>query len=453
MPTRQDVPEKFLRKEMPDLPDLNEGEVVRHFMHLAQKNFAVDTNFYPLGSCTMKYNPKSSEEISRLSGFARISPYQSEDTTQGIMELLCQMEHLLREICGMDAFTLQPAAGAQGELTGALIAKAYHQSLGRPRKRVIIPDSAHGTNPASATIGGYEAMEVKSNRAGCVDLNALKEIMNEDVALVMITNPNTLGLFEKDIVEIARIVHDAGALLYLDGANLNALLGICRPGDMGFDILHLNLHKTFGAPHGGGGPGSGPVGVKKGLIPFLPVPLIKEEKGKFSWDYSRPHSIGKLHSFYGNIGVIIKAYCYLRMLGKEGLRKVSENAIINANYLRVKLREHYRVPYDKICMHEFVISAERRKELGVRALDIGKRLLDFGFHAPTIYFPLIVNEAIMIEPTETESKETLDGFIEAMSKIAREAEETPEILKKAPHSMPVKRVDEVRAARELRVRK
>ncbi len=449
----KDIPEKFLRKEMPDLPDLNEGEVVRHFMHLAQKNFAGDTNFYPLGSCTMKYNPKSSEEISRLPGFARINPYQSEDTTQGIMELLCQMEHLLCEICGMDAFTLQPAAGAQGELTGALIAKAYHQSLGRPRKRVIIPDSAHGTNPASATIGGYEAVEVKSNRAGCVDLNALKEIMNEDVALVMITNPNTLGLFEKDILEIARIVHDAGALLYLDGANLNALLGICRPGDMGFDILHLNLHKTFGAPHGGGGPGSGPVGVKKGLIPFLPVPLIKEENGKFSWDYSRPHSIGKLHSFYGNIGVIIKAYCYLRMLGKEGLRKVSENAIINANYLRVKLREHYRVPYDKTCMHEFVISAERRKELGVRALDIAKRLLDFGFHAPTVYFPLIVNEAIMIEPTETESKETLDGFIEAMSKIAREAEETPEILKKAPHSMPVKRVDEVRAARELRVRK
>lgn len=447
---REMLPERFLRKSPPELPEVSELDVVRHFTRLSQLNYSVDTHFYPLGSCTMKYNPKINDTLASIEGFAQLHPYQSESHCQGILQLLYEFEQMLKEICGMDTFSLQPSAGAHGELCGMLIAHAYHKKNGLSRNQVIIPDSAHGTNPASAAMCGYEVVEIKSNLEGLIDLDELKRAITDKVAALMITNPNTLGLFEKDILKISQIVHDAGGLLYCDGANMDALVGIARPGDMGVDILHLNLHKTFSTPHGGGGPGAGPIGVKEHLREFLPIPIIEKREGTYKLNYNRPDSIGRIRSFYGNIGVIIRAYTYLLALGKEGLRRVSENAILNANYLRSKLAKYYNIPYGEQCMHEFVLSFKKQK--GVSTLDIAKRLLDYGFHAPTIYFPLIVEEALMIEPTETESKETLDAFASALINIVNEFETQPELLKGAPHTTPVGRLDEVKAAREPNLR-
>ena len=447
------IPHECLRKDGPDLPEVSELDCVRHFTRLSQLNYSIDTNFYPLGSCTMKYNPKINEKIAGLPQFTGLHPYQPETSVQGMLEVLYETEQALCKICGMDAFTLQPAAGAHGELTGMLIVRAYHTSKGGPRKKVIIPDSAHGTNPASAALCGYEVVTVKSDKAGRIDLEALKSVMSEEVAVLMLTNPNTLGLFEKNVKEIADIVHNAGALLYLDGANLNALLGIARPGDMGFDVCHVNLHKTFSTPHGGGGPGSGPVGVKAHLADFLPVPRIKQKRNKLSFDYDVKKSIGRVRAFYGNVGVIIRAYCYMRSLGSDGLKDATFEAVLNANYLKAKLKKDYMLAVDgEPCMHEFVLTGKDKKEFGVKTLDIAKRLLDYGFYAPTVYFPLIVEEAIMIEPTETESKETLDAFAEAMIKIAAEARSNASLLTGAPHITPVRRLDEVLAARELNLR-
>jgi len=446
------IPSNFLRTEPLELLEVSEVDVVRHFVRLSTLNHHVDKGFYPLGSCTMKYNPKVNEDISRLPGFCQIHPFQEEDVVQGALRLMYEFGEYLCEISGIDAITLQPAAGAQGELTGLLMIRAYQEKRGNPRSKVLIPDSAHGTNPASVTLSGYQAYQVKSNSFGLVDLADLERLMDEEVACLMLTNPNTLGLFESQVLEISRIVHKKDGLLYMDGANLNALLGITRPGDMGFDVVHFNLHKTFSTPHGGGGPGAGPVGVKKELAPFLPIPVLKLDAERFKLDYNRPDSIGKVQSFYGNFGVMVKAYAYIRMLGAEGLRSVAENAVINANYLMRSLEKYYHLPYNQHCQHEFVLSGTKQKERGVRTLDIAKRLLDFGFHAPTIYFPLIVPEALMIEPTETESKETLDEFIEAMKKIAQEAETDAEKVKEAPHNTPVLRLDEAKAAKDLDVR-
>ena len=442
------VPRECLREEDARLPEVSEVDVVRHFTRLSQLNYGVDSGFYPLGSCTMKYNPKVNEEVAALAGFTQVHPLQPAETVQGCLEILYRMDRLLSEITGMDRFSLQPAAGAHGEMTGLMIIKAYHQHRGDIRRnKIIVPDSAHGTNPASAAMVGFDVVEVKSNDRGEVDLEALKAVVDDTTAGLMLTNPNTLGLFEGNILEIANIIHKAGGLLYYDGANMNAILGIARPGDMGFDVVHLNLHKTFSTPHGGGGPGSGPVGVKEELEPFLPVPMVGFKDGRYYLDYDRPLSIGRVKSFYGNFGVVVKAYAYIMSMGAEGLKKVSESAVLNANYLMERLKEHYLVPYNRRCMHEFVISAQRQKEKGVSALDIAKRLMDFGFHPPTMYFPLIVKEALMIEPTETESKETLDAFADALIEIAREVEEQPEKVKGAPHTTPVRRLDEVRAAR------
>jgi glycine dehydrogenase subunit 2 len=443
------IPEEFLREDDPDLPELGEVDVVRHFTHLSQKNYGVDSGFYPLGSCTMKYNPKVNEEVSRLDGFSKVHPYQPEETVQGCLELLYMTDKFLSEITGMDRFSLQPAAGAHGEMTGLMIMKAFHENNGdHKRNKIIVPDSAHGTNPASAATAGFEVVEVRSDERGGIDINALKELMSDEVAGLMLTNPNTLGLFDENIHLIAEIVHDAGGLLYYDGANANAIIGISRPGDMGFDIVHLNLHKTFSTPHGGGGPGSGPVGVKKQLIPFLPRPVVEYDNSRYYFDYDRPLSIGRVKSFYGNFSVVVKAYAYIRSLGADGLRKVSEAAVLNANYIKEKLKAYYHLPYDRTCMHEVVFSGQWQKEFGVSTLDIAKRLLDFGYHPPTIYFPLIVKEAFMIEPTETESKETLDEFINAMIEIANEAKNEPEKLLNAPLDTPVLRLDEARAARK-----
>ena len=443
------IPEEFLREDDPDLPELGEVDVVRHFTHLSQKNYGVDSGFYPLGSCTMKYNPKVNEEVSRLDGFSKVHPYQPEETVQGCLELLYMTDKFLSEITGMDRFSLQPAAGAHGEMTGLMIMKAFHENNGdHKRNKIIVPDSAHGTNPASAATAGFEVVEVRSDERGGIDINALKELMSDEVAGLMLTNPNTLGLFDENIHLIAEIVHDAGGLLYYDGANANAIIGISRPGDMGFDIVHLNLHKTFSTPHGGGGPGSGPVGVKKQLIPFLPRPVVEYDNSRYYFDYDRPLSIGRVKSFYGNFSVVVKAYAYIRSLGADGLRKVSEAAVLNANYIKEKLKAYYHLPYDRTCMHEVVFSGQWQKEFGVSTLDIAKRLLDFGYHPPTIYFPLIVKEAFMSEPTETESKETLDEFINAMIEIANEAKNEPEKLLNAPLDTPVLRLDEARAARK-----
>lgn len=442
------IPKQHIRKTNPELPELSEVDVVRHFTGLSRRNHGVDSGFYPLGSCTMKYNPKINEDIARLGGFARVHPYQPQDTVQGCLELLYRMDGMLSEITGMDKVSLQPAAGAHGEMTGLMIIKAYHEYLGEKRRtKIIVPDSAHGTNPASAAMAGFEVVEIKSNEKGGVDLESLKAAVNEETAGLMLTNPNTLGLFEDNIEEIAWIVHQAGGLLYYDGANANAIMGISRPGDMGFDIVHLNLHKTFSTPHGGGGPGSGPVGVKKHLVPFLPSPVVEFKNGVYSLNYDLPLSIGRVHSFYGNFGVIVKAYAYIMSMGAEGLSKISTTAVLNANYLMNRLKEYYVLPYDNTCMHEFVLSGQRQKEQGVSALDIAKRLLDFGVHPPTIYFPLIVKEAMMIEPTETESRETLDEFADTMIQIAKEAEECPQIIKSAPHITVVGRLDEAKAAR------
>ena len=446
------IPEKLLRSKEPELPEVSEVDVIRHFIHLSTLNYHVDKGFYPLGSCTMKYNPKVNDYVASLPGFTDIHPLQPQRTVQGALRLMKELEEYLAEISGMDAVSLQPAAGAHGEFTGIKIIRKYHETQGSPRKYVLIPDSAHGTNPASVTLSGYIAKTIKSNEKGLINLEELKANLNEEVAAFMITNPDTLGLFEVEIMKIADMVHSVGALMYLDGANMNAFIGQIRPGDTGFDVMHFNLHKTFSTPHGGGGPGSGPVGVKKFLEPYLPIPRIIEKNGKLELSYDFPHSIGKIHSFYGNFLVMIKAYTYIRMLGKEHIRRVSEDAVINANYLRVKLQEHYDLPYKSICMHEFVLSGKFLKKYGVRTLDVAKRLLDYGFHAPTIYFPLIVPEALMIEPTETESKETLDAFVEAMTKIKEEAINNPDILQGAPHNTPVRRLNEALAAKQLKVK-
>lgn len=442
------VPREYLREADALLPEVSEVDAVRHFVGLSRRNHGVDSGFYPLGSCTMKYNPKINEDMARLPGFARVHPYQRMETAQGCLELLYRLDGMLSEITGMERISLQPAAGAHGEMTGLMIIKAYHEHRGEgKRKKILVPDTAHGTNPASAAMIGFEVVQVKSDQRGNVDLDALKAVMNDEIAGLMLTNPSTLGLFEENICEIARIVHGAGGLLYYDGANANAILGICRPGDMGFDVVHLNLHKTFSTPHGGGGPGAGPVGVKKELVPFLPGPVIESDGSKYTLDHERPLSIGRVKSFHGNFGVAARAYAYILSMGAEGLRSVSETAVLNANYIMNRLKEHFLLPYDRVCMHEFVLSAQKQKEKGVAALDIAKRLLDFGYHPPTIYFPLIVREAMMIEPTETESRETLDEFIEAMLLIAKEAEEDPEKVKGAPYTTPISRLDEAKAAR------
>jgi glycine dehydrogenase subunit 2 len=400
----------------------------------------------------MKYNPKVNEDMCRLKGFSGLHPYQPAGSAQGALQLIWELEEYLCEISGLAELSLQPAAGAHSELVGMLIIRAYHEKDGNPRAKVLIPDSAHGTNPASSTSTGYASVEIKSDSRGLVDLDALKEKMDDDVAALMLTNPNTLGLFETDIQEIVEVVHEGGGLVYLDGANLNALLGIFRPGDVGVDVVHFNLHKTFSTPHGGGGPGGGGIGVSKDLAPFLPVPRVVKRDDEFQLDYERPDSIGNVQAFYGNFGVMVRAWTYLRMLGARGLRRVAENAVINANYAMRSLEDHYDLPFDQNCMHEFVLSGDRQVKHGVRTKDIAKRLLDYGVHAPTVYFPLIVHEALMIEPTETESRESLDRFIKAMVSIAKEAESDPSVVLKSPSSTPVGRLDEAKAARSLDVR-
>jgi glycine dehydrogenase subunit 2 len=446
------IPPRFLRKKDAEFPSLSELDLVRHYTNLSQKNFCVDTHFYPLGSCTMKYNPKVLDSIAASTSYSQIHPYQDEEEVQGALRILYEMQSCLSEITGMEEFTLQPAAGAHGEFCGLLITSAYHRFHKQRKTKVLIPDSAHGTNPASAALCGYQVVQVTTNSKGHVDLSDLKAKLDSDVACLMMTNPNTLGLFEEDIVEIAKAVHKAGGLLYYDGANMNALVGICRPGDMGFDIVHLNLHKTFAVPHGSGGPGSGPVGVKKNLIPFLPSPRILKQDGRYLFETEAPHSIGKLRSFYGNFGAVIRSYAYIKALGKNGLRAVAENAILNANYLKTRLERFFDVPYPGFCMHEFVLSAKKQKRKGVKALDIAKRLLDFGVYAPTIYFPLVVEEAMMVEPTETESRETLDEFVRILETIEREIETNPQKVLDAPHTTPVRRIDEVQAARNPNLR-
>jgi len=445
------VPGEFLRSAPADLPELTEAEVVRHFIRLSVLNHHVDKAFYPLGSCTMKYNPKVNENTARLSGFSQAHPLQDPDGIPGILMLLGDLARSLCEISGMDAITLQPAAGAHGEMTGIKIIRAFHEKNGNARTKIILPDSAHGTNPASATISGYQAVQIRSNSEGLVDLDDLKKNLDDQVACLMLTNPNTLGLFENQIQAISRMVHEAGALMYMDGANLNALLGIVRPGEIGFDVLHFNLHKTFSTPHGGGGPGSGPVGVQSFLRDFLPVPILVGDDSRYRFEWNLEHSIGKIQGFYGNFGVMVKAYTYIRMLGETGLRQVSRNAILNANYLMRKLEGIFDLPHAQHHMHEFVLSGDRQKKWGIRTLDMAKRLLDYGFHAPTVYFPLIVHEAMMIEPTETESKETLDAFANVLRRIATEAEQAPDTLRQAPLTTPVSRLDEALAARDMDV--
>lgn len=442
------IPGDLLRDAPPELPEVSELDAVRHFTQLSQRNHGVDSGFYPLGSCTMKYNPKLNEYVSRMDGFLKTHPYQPEETVQGSLELMYNLDQMLSEITGMERVSLQPAAGAHGEMTGLMIIKAYHQHRGdAKRTKMIIPDAAHGTNPASATVVGFDVVEVKSDARGGVDLNALKELMSDEIAGLMLTNPNTLGLFEENIQEISRMIHEAGGLLYYDGANANAIVGITRPGDMGFDVVHLNIHKTFSTPHGGGGPGSGPVGVKKDLVPFLPKPLVEYRDGRYFLDDDRPLSIGKVKAFYGNFNVMVKAFAYIMSMGGDDLKHMSEVAVLNANYIAAKLKDLYLLPYDRICMHECVLSGQNQKNKGVSTLDIAKRLLDFGYHPPTIYFPLIVHDALMIEPTESESKETLDEFIDVMRQIAHEVDTDPEMVKSAPHNTVVGRLDEAAAAR------
>ena len=444
------LPKHLIRKEEADLPEISELQLMRHYTKLSHKNFGIETGFYPLGSCTMKYNPKVNEVIARYSGFSGIHPYQPQETVQGAFALMDELQRDLADITGMDAISLQPAAGAQGEWAGLLIMKAFHekQGEGAQRRKVLVPDSAHGTNPASAIIAGYDVVEIKSNEKGTVDLEALKAAVGPETAGLMLTNPNTLGLFETDIVEISNIVHEVGGLLYYDGANANAILGKVRPGDMGFDIVHLNLHKTMSTPHGGGGPGSGPVGVKSFLEPFMPSPRIVKEEDAYVVKSDYPDSIGRVKGYFGNFSVNVRAYAYIKTMGAKGLADVSESAVLHANYLMALLKPYYETPYPQYCMHEFVLSGDLQKADGVQTKDIAKRLLDFDFHAPTVYFPLIVSEALMIEPTETESKETIESFADAMIAIAREAKENPEVVKEAPHEKSVRRLDEVRAARK-----
>jgi glycine dehydrogenase subunit 2 len=443
------VPAGLRRQAPARLPEMSEVDIVRHFTGLSTLNFGVDSGSYPLGSCTMKYNPRVNETTAQLEGFAGLHPYQPESLAQGALELMWELGEWLAEIAGLARTTLQPAAGAHGELTGLLIIRAHHLAQGRDPKRIIIPDTAHGTNPASVVMGGFTPAPVRSDARGGVDLEHLREVLAEgDIAGLMLTNPNTLGVFDEHIVEIARLVHEAGGLLYYDGANSNAVLGISRPGDMGFDIVHFNTHKTFSTPHGGGGPGAGPIVVSEELAQYLPVPLVaKAEDGRFCFDYDRPQSIGKVRTFYGNFGVLVRAYTYIRGLGPDGLCRVSETAVLNANYVMEAMRGLLDVPYERRCMHEFVASATPLKEHGVRALDVAKRLLDYGVHPPTTYFPQIVDEALMIEPTETESREDLDRMVDAFRRIVQEARDDPETLREAPVTMPVRRLDEAEAAR------
>ena len=450
-----EIPEKHRRAERPWLPEVAERDLVSHYTRLAQRNYGVDTGFYPLGSCSMKYNPKVADVAASMPGFARLHPHQPDSSAQGALELLWRLEKALCELTGMARATFQPAAGASGELTGLLLMRAFHERQGDVRRRVVIPDSAHGTNPASVRLAGYEVAEVPSDARGLVDLSALEKLVDEDVAGLMITNPNTLGLFEEDILEIARIMHDVGALLYYDGANLNAIVGRVRPGDMGFDIMHMNTHKTFATPHGGGGPGAGPVAVKGRLAPFLPKPVVqRSDDGRFYLDDDRPHSIGRIHGFNGNFGVLVRAYAYVFGHGGDGLREVGERAVLNANYLASRVKERFPLAYPGSPMHEFVSTARPLKKHGVRAMDVAKRLIDLGYYPSTVYFPLIVEEALMVEPTETESRETLDAFGAALLSVADEAatEEGQSRLHEAPLTAPVRRLDEAKAARQPKVR-
>ncbi len=458
VPTTINISEHFLRKEAAELPQLSELDVVRHFTELSRRNFGVDTNFYPLGSCTMKYNPKVAERIASYPGFAHLHPLLPQlrlggMLTQGALQVLYDTDMLLREITGMAGFTMQPMAGAHGELTGMMIMAAYHKDKGNKKKTVLIPDSGHGTNPASAATAGFQVVPVPTTNKGFLEIETLKKYINDKVAGIMLTCPNTLGIFEPHIKEVCDLIHSIDGIAYYDGANLNAIVGKARPGDFGFDIVHLNLHKTFGTPHGGGGPGAGPVGVKEKLVDFLPISIVvKRNDGTYALEYDRPKSIGFIAPFYGNFGIVLRAYVYILMQGKEGLARVAENAVLNANYVKEKLRGHYDIPYDRICKHECVLTPTKKMTAaGVHTLDIAKALIDMGFHPPTIYFPTIVKEAIMIEPTETESKETLDAFVDAMIQIAKIAETEPEKLKAAPVTTPVSRPDEILAAKEMNI--
>ena len=441
------LPQVLLRKEAVGLPQLSELEVMRHYKELSDRNFCIEKGFYPLGSCTMKYNPKVNELLASLEGFVNLHPLQDDEDAQGALELMYNLQEELKKITGMDAVTLQPAAGAHGELTGMMVIKKYFEVKGETkRKKVIVPDSAHGTNPASAKMCGFDIVEVKSNSKGQVDVESLKSLLDDEVAAIMMTNPNTLGIFEENVLEISKLMHDNGSLLYYDGANFNAIMGWTNPALMGFDVVHLNLHKTFATPHGGGGPGAGPDGVKSFLKEFLPVPSIEFDGNKYYRNYNVEHTIGKVRSFYGNFGVLVRAYAYILMMGKN-LKLASADAVLNANYIKEKLKGVYELPYDEPCMHEFVLSGEKQHHQGVSTLGIAKRLMDSNCHPPTVYFPLIVHEAIMIEPTESESKEVLDGFIDTMLKIAKEIEENPEEVLKSPQTTPIKKVDETLAAR------
>ncbi len=442
------IPQAYIRDEVAGFPEVSEVEVVRHFTHLSQWNYGIDSGFFPLGSCTMKYNPRVNEEVAVMPGFARLHPHTPQELSQGAIRLMYELEKALCEISGFDRVSLQPAAGAHGELTGMMLIRAYLTSQGNPRQKVLIPDSAHGTNPASCTLCGYDTVPVASGADGCADPKAIAEVMDDQVAAIMITNPNTLGLFERNIAEIAEIVHAKGGLVYGDGANLNALLGKARPGDMGIDVMHFNLHKTFSTPHGGGGPGAGPVAIKAPLIPFMPVPTPEYRDGEYSLESDHPHSIGKIRSFFGNFGVMVRAYAYILTMGPAGLKQIAETAVLNANYIMAQLRDVYHLPYQALCKHECVFSDKLQNPDGITTMDIAKRLMDYGFHPPTVYFPLIVHGALMIEPTETESKQTLDTFIDAMREIAREAKEDPERLKTAPHRAKMRRLDETTAARK-----
>ncbi|MFO1518417.1 MAG: aminomethyl-transferring glycine dehydrogenase subunit GcvPB [bacterium] len=437
-----------LREDAPLLPEVSEPDVIRHYTRLSQWNYSIDTGFYPLGSCTMKYNPKVNEEVARMAGFVKAHPYQPEETLQGALSVMFELQNYLAAISGMDAVTLQPAAGAHGEFTGLLMIREYLTRQGNPRKKILIPDTAHGTNPASSAICNYEVVEIKSRDTGVLTPEAVAAVMDEDVAALMLTNPNTLGLFETHIREISEIVHAKGGLVYCDGANQNALLGQARVGDMGVDVLHFNLHKTFTTPHGGGGPGAGPVAVKKILEPYLPVPVIVKEGERYHLDYNRPQSVGKVRAFYGNFGMLLRAYTYIREMGPDGLKRVSEMAVANANYIRARLTPFYHLAYDQVCMHECVFSDKKQLVHGVKTMDIAKRLMDYGYHPPTVYFPLVVHGALMVEPTETESLETLSQFCDAMIEIAKECEANPDLVRSAPHLTHMGRLDEVRAVKE-----
>ena len=442
------IPSALLRDEIAGFPELGELETLRHFTRLSQRNFAIESQLYPLGSCTMKYNPKINELAARFPGFAEIHPLAPADLLQGALQLLYELERMLVEISGMEHVSLQPSAGAQGELTGLMLIRAYLIEQGGPRKKIIVPDTAHGTNPASSTLCGYDVIQISSNAQGVIDAAAVEKAMDAEVAALMVTNPNTLGLFEKNLEAISDMVHAKGGLVYLDGANLNALMGVAKPGHMGVDVLHMNLHKTFSTPHGGGGPGAGPVAVKERLRDYLPVPRIVKQGSRFELLEECPKSVGRVRSFFGNFGVLVRAYTYMISLGGDGLAEASRMALLNANYIRKKLEKSYQIAYDEPCMHECIFTDKMQHKIGVSTLDIAKRLLDYGYHPPTIYFPLVVSGALMIEPTETETPETLDDFVEAMLAIAREAKEEPDLVKSAPHSTPVSRLDEARAARK-----